>query len=112
MALVTGCAQPRYRGSFLSVCSSVQQAAAGLSTLIGGWILKEESHHLAGYDRVGLLACAATVASVLLIGLLRPADAEAMIAVDEVDEPGQTQAASDDGESLPSNQNQPAETAS
>ena len=37
--MLTGCALPRYRGSFMTVNSSVQQVAAGLAAIVGGLIL-------------------------------------------------------------------------
>jgi predicted MFS family arabinose efflux permease len=75
MALITASAAPRYRGSFLSVNSSVQQLACGLAALAAGALLHQQGDgKLTGYPTVGLLAACATVLSVLLAGRLRPAE--------------------------------------
>jgi predicted MFS family arabinose efflux permease len=85
MALITGCAVPRYRGSFLSVNSSVQQMAMGLASLIGGYLLgKSASGALTGFPLVGAVSVAGTLLSVYLVGHLRRPGAEALAAVDPV----------------------------
>jgi predicted MFS family arabinose efflux permease len=75
VALMTGCAAPRRRGSFMSVNTAVQQMAAGLAPLLGGLLLKEEGPRepLTDFAAVGGVAVTATLASVVLAGLLRPA---------------------------------------
>ena len=75
MALITSSAQPSYRGSFMSIIASVQQAASGLASLLAGALLSqpEKDGPLSGYWLAGLLACAATVGSVILAGYVRPA---------------------------------------
>jgi predicted MFS family arabinose efflux permease len=88
MALITGCAVPRYRGSFLSVNSSVQQMAMGLASLIGGALLgKAAGGELTGFPLVGAVSVAGTLLSVYLIGHLRRPAAEALAAVDPVEGP-------------------------
>lgn len=75
MALVTTCAAPRYRGSFMSFNSAVQQLAIGLASLVAGSVVSEgEDGRLIGYSIAGLIAAGATAASMLLIGQLRPAE--------------------------------------
>jgi predicted MFS family arabinose efflux permease len=87
MALITASAAPRHRGSFLSVNASVQQVAMGLASLAGGRLLHTAPDgSLAGYPLVGLLAAAAAVLSVVLAGLLRPAEG-GLAAVDVLGEP-------------------------
>jgi predicted MFS family arabinose efflux permease len=74
MALITNSSAPRVRGSFMSLNSAVQQMGAGLASWVGGQLLdKGEGGRLTGYPLVGLLACAAALASVYLAGRLRPA---------------------------------------
>src|SRR5262249_30269411 len=98
MAMLTACALPRYRGSFMTINSSVQQVAAGLAAIAGGVILGDTNalEALTHFNVVGYLASGAMVLSVILAGRLRPAGAEALQAVDPVtprsDETG-TQAA-------------------
>jgi predicted MFS family arabinose efflux permease len=86
MAMLTACALPRYRGSFMTINSSVQQVAAGLAAIAGGLILGDTkaSEALTRFDLVGYLASGAMVVSVILAGRLRPAGAEALQAVDPV----------------------------
>jgi predicted MFS family arabinose efflux permease len=91
MALITGCAVPRYRGSFLSVNSSVQQMAMGLASLIGGALLSTAaSGELIGFPWVGAVSVAGTLLSVYLIGHLRRPGPEALAAVDPVAGPRPT----------------------
>jgi predicted MFS family arabinose efflux permease len=87
-AMMTAAAAPRYRGSFMSVNSSVQQMAIGLASILGGLVLGvspaagegpaavaggKPLAPLEGYGWVGLLAAGFTVLSVFLAGFLRPA---------------------------------------
>jgi predicted MFS family arabinose efflux permease len=73
MALVAASSAPAYRGTFMSFNTAVQQIAAGLATSLAGFILGEhvENHALTGFALVGVLTCAATIASVFLAGRLR-----------------------------------------
>jgi predicted MFS family arabinose efflux permease len=82
--MLTACALPRYRGSFMTINTSVQQLAAGLAAIAGGLILGDTRADapLTGFHFVGYLAAAAMVLSVILAGRLRPAGAEALAAVD------------------------------
>jgi predicted MFS family arabinose efflux permease len=74
MALITASAAPRSRGSFLSINVSVQQAAAGLATALGGSMLGQGANgEITGFPLVGCLACVATLSSIWLAGHLRPA---------------------------------------
>lgn len=83
MALITASALPRYRGSFMTINSSVQQLAAALAALVGGALLdKAEGGTLTGFQNVGYLASLAMVLSAVLAGRLRPAGSKALIAVD------------------------------
>jgi predicted MFS family arabinose efflux permease len=74
MALITASSAPAYRGSFMSLNSAVQQMGCGLATWVAGMILQEgERGALSGFSIVGLLACVATVVSLVLAGRLRKA---------------------------------------
>jgi predicted MFS family arabinose efflux permease len=67
MALITASSVPRYRGSFMSINSSVQQIAMGLATIISGRLLVDhKDHSLGGYGLMGWLACAMTAVSIAL----------------------------------------------
>ncbi len=75
-ALITSSAAPSYRGSFMSVNSSVQQLAAGLASLLAGVLLHQpvKDGPLEGYPLVGLVAAVMTAAALFLAGQVRPAD--------------------------------------
>jgi predicted MFS family arabinose efflux permease len=80
MAMITSCAVPQQRGSFMSVNASVQQMAMGLAPLVSGLLLGEGAdggagRTLQGFPLVGLLAAASMLASVILAGRLRRAPA-------------------------------------
>jgi predicted MFS family arabinose efflux permease len=78
MAMITSSADPRYRGSFLSVNASVQQMAVGLAPLLAGTIMGEtkQGAPLVGFSTVGLLCAVAGLASIALAGRLRPMQPE------------------------------------
>ncbi|ABG57615.1 MFS transporter [Cytophaga hutchinsonii] len=67
MTLMTSCVQPKRRGSFLSVSSAIQQLGSGVAVLIASAIIvngpKGELHN---FGWVGIVACVATVISILL----------------------------------------------
>ena len=74
MALITSSVSPRLRGSFMSFNSSIQQLASGTasfgaSLLIGRNAVGELTH----YGAVGILAVAATLASIYLARRIRAA---------------------------------------
>ena len=74
MAMISNAVEQRYRGGFMSVNSAVQQAASGIANLTAGMLVtREASGHLAGYPRVGWLAVAAFVLTVVLAWRLRSA---------------------------------------
>jgi predicted MFS family arabinose efflux permease len=79
MAMITSSAEPRYRGSFLSVNASVQQMAVGLAPLLAAAIMGDTKpgEPLVGFGWVGLACAVAGVASVVLAGRLRPMRPEA-----------------------------------
>jgi predicted MFS family arabinose efflux permease len=75
MAMVTASTLPRFRGRFMSVNSSVQHMAAGLASLVAGFIIsKEPTGPLHGFPVIGYLAVAVSVVGIVLAGYLRPAD--------------------------------------
>ena len=73
-ALITACAAPRDRGGFMSLNASVQHLGSGAATVLAGYMIVERpDKSLVGFSLVGLVACAATAASIVLAGRLRPA---------------------------------------
>lgn len=76
MALISGSAEPRVRGSFMSFNAAVQQLGAGLAALAAGAIVgRAADGSLAGFGWVGWAATAFTLASVLLAFRVRVVDA-------------------------------------
>jgi predicted MFS family arabinose efflux permease len=73
MALVSTLADPTSRGAFMSLFASVQQAAAGLSAVIGGLLISEGARgELTGFPTLGLVSVAMTgVLFALLIVITR-----------------------------------------
>ena len=73
MSLITASIEPRRRGSFMSVNSSVQHVASGLGTMIGGFVVEGGAGEpVQRFGAVGLVAAAVTVASLWLAPRLRP----------------------------------------
>jgi len=73
MTMVTSCVEPRRRGSFMSLNSSVQHFSSGLGAYVAGKIIGEGPRGaLTHYDRVGVLGFVMTVFSIALAARLRP----------------------------------------
>jgi predicted MFS family arabinose efflux permease len=74
-ALVTSVVEPRRRGSFMSLNSSIQQGAAGAAAFTAGLLIGGgEGQPLTGYPMVGLVAVGATVLTLVLVRGLHPID--------------------------------------
>ncbi len=72
MAIITSAAQPRLRGTFLSLIGAIQQLNAGLAAWIGGLIISQDAGgHIQHYDLVGYLAVAAALVSIMLVSRIR-----------------------------------------
>jgi predicted MFS family arabinose efflux permease len=62
MALITGTVEPRNRGSFMGIQSSVQQIAAGLASLLAARIVfQDPAGHLLHFEIVGYLSVVASL---------------------------------------------------
>lgn len=67
MAMMTAAVAPRYRGSFMSLQSAVQQISAGVASLLAGWIIVENGQgQLLNYPIVGYLAAATSLVSLFV----------------------------------------------
>ena len=85
MTMVTSCVEPRRRGSFMSLNSSVQHLSSGLGAYVAGKIIGEgPTGALTHYDRVGLLGFVMTIVSIALAARIRPYTAEST-ATDQTD---------------------------
>jgi len=67
MSIVTSAAQPRLRGTFMTLNASVQSAAMGLAAFTGGVLISRDAQGLvAGYWAAALVGVATTLAAVWL----------------------------------------------
>ena len=67
MAIVTSAAQPRLRGTFMTLNTSVQSAAMGLAAFVGGQLIgRDAAGQVTHYWQAALLGAAASVAAVWL----------------------------------------------
>ncbi|HWA84589.1 MAG TPA: MFS transporter [Opitutus sp.] len=74
MAMITNAVEARYRGGFMSVNSSLQQASIGAANVLAGFfITREASGHLSGFPLLGYISTGFFVLTVLLAARLRQA---------------------------------------
>ncbi|HEX2101058.1 MAG TPA: MFS transporter, partial [Candidatus Synoicihabitans sp.] len=74
MAMITNAVDARYRGGFMAVTSSLQQAASGGATLVAGLLVtKDAAGRLVGYPRAGLVSLVAFALTLWLAARLRAA---------------------------------------
>ena len=72
MAMITGSAEARLRGGFMSINSCVQQTFSGLGTSLGGYLLIDRAGQPLGhYGLIGWIAAGIAVASIGLAARLR-----------------------------------------
>ncbi|OGB14876.1 MAG: MFS transporter [Burkholderiales bacterium RIFCSPLOWO2_12_67_14] len=72
MALVTGAANPALRGTFMALNASVQSAAMGLASFLGGLIISRDTAGLVQHYWVsGLLGACASLAAIFMARRLR-----------------------------------------
>jgi len=75
MALISGSAEPRLRGSFMSFNASVQQFGAGISAFIAGLIIgRAADGSLTRYGWVGAVAVVFTLLAIALAHRIRIVD--------------------------------------
>jgi predicted MFS family arabinose efflux permease len=68
MAIATSAANPKLRGTFMALNSSVQSAAMGAATFVGGLVISRDAQGLVQNFWVNaLIGAAASVWSVLLV---------------------------------------------
>lgn len=74
-ALVSSVVHPQQRGGFMSINSSMQQLATGLSAMIGGAIVsKSPDGRILQYDLVGYFSIVLILVSIWLAGRVKPID--------------------------------------
>jgi len=76
--------EPSRRGGFMSANSSFQHIAGGLGTALGGvLVLVQPGQPFLHYERVGYVAVAATLASLLVVGKLRLLPVQTPVTVEQ-----------------------------
>jgi hypothetical protein len=85
MTMLTSAAEPRVRGSFLSIIASVQQLGAGLAPLVTALFLSDEGpgSPLVGYPVAGALTAVVGLSTLLVAGLVRPAGERVVVVQEE-----------------------------
>ncbi|WP_245652228.1 MFS transporter [Rufibacter tibetensis] len=73
MSMITSSIEPRLRGSFMSVNSSVQQLASGLAAFLAGLVISNEpgSQKLLHFGTVGIIATVFTLVSIWVVAKLK-----------------------------------------
>jgi len=68
IAIITSAAQPKLRGTFMSLHSTTQALAMGLASTLAGFIISQDNAgHIAGYGTVGYVAMAANLLAVWFV---------------------------------------------
>jgi len=67
-ALISGVPEMKDRGAFMSINSSVQQLGGGIASVVGGWLIAEDSAgRLVRYDVLGYVTIGAFITCILLM---------------------------------------------
>lgn len=83
MALISGSALPRLRGSFMTFNAAIQQLGAGLASLVAGLIVgRAADGTLTRYGIVGWIAVGFTLAAIALARRIRVVDQQGLAAPD------------------------------
>jgi len=76
MAIITSAAQPKLRGTFMSLNATVQSLAMGLAATLSGYIITQHSDgHIVGYQNVGYVALAANLLAIWYVSRIQMHDA-------------------------------------
>lgn len=69
MAIITSSAQPKLRGTFMSLNATTQSLAMGLATTLAGYIISQDaSGRIADYGTVGFVAVTANLLAIWFVG--------------------------------------------
>lgn len=72
MAIITSAAQPKLRGTFMSLNGTVQSLSMGLATSLAGFIITQnQDGQITGYPAVGYIAVAANLLAIGYVGRIR-----------------------------------------
>jgi len=68
MAIITSAAQPKLRGTFMSLNATMQSFAMGLATTLAGFIITQNStKEIVGYATAGYVAIAANIMAIVYV---------------------------------------------
>jgi predicted MFS family arabinose efflux permease len=71
MALLTSSIEPRYRGGFMSINSSVQQLSSGFAAWISGMVIGQHGGHMTRFGAVGAMSVMFGLAAIYLSRFLK-----------------------------------------
>ena len=71
MALLTSSIEPRYRGGFMSINSSVQQLSSGFAAWLSGMIIGQQGGHMTRFGAIGAMSVAFGLAAIYLSRFLK-----------------------------------------
>ena len=72
MAILTSAADPRLRGTFMTLNSSVQSAAMGVAAYVGGSLISRDAMgHVQGYWMAAVVGSTASILAMLFVGKIR-----------------------------------------
>jgi len=76
MAIITSAAQPKLRGTFMSLNATVQSLAMGLAATLSGFIITQDvTGTVIGYENVGYVAVAANILAIWYVSRIVMHDA-------------------------------------
>jgi predicted MFS family arabinose efflux permease len=76
MAIITSAAQPKLRGTFMSLNSTVQSLAMGLAASLSGFMITQQSGgYVEGYQNVGYVAISANLLAIWYVSRIKMHDA-------------------------------------
>jgi predicted MFS family arabinose efflux permease len=80
MAIITSSAQPKLRGTFMSLHATVQSLAMGLATTLAGFIITQNSAgQIVDYELVGYVAITGNVLAIMFVSRLVMHDQHAKV---------------------------------
>ena len=84
MAIITSAAQPKLRGTFMSLNGTVQSLAMAFASTLAGYIITQNSaNQIVHYEVVGYVAIAANLMAIWFVGRISMHDARVATSIDE-----------------------------
>ncbi|MEO8331878.1 MAG: MFS transporter, partial [Gallionella sp.] len=80
MAIITSAAQPKLRGTFMSLNATVQSLAMGLATTLAGFIITQnDAGQIVDYGLVGYIAIAGNMLAIMFVSRIVMHDQHASV---------------------------------